>query len=583
MTVRASADRAARPLRSAAWFSDTGKNGFIARSHLAAVGIEGDRLRQGPIIGICTSWSELTPCNAHLGGLARAVRSGVEQAGGVALEFPTMSIGEPFARPSSMLYRNLMAMDVEESLRSNPLDAVILLAGCDKTTPAQLMGAASVDLPAILLTGGPMLTGRYRGQPVGSGTEVWRAVEQYRSGEMTRASLDELEGCLNRSIGHCMTMGTASTMASLTEAMGMQLEGSAALPAADGRRQQLATQAGRRIVHMARSGGPRPSEVLTRPAFLNAIQVNAAIGGSTNAFVHLLAIAGRLGVTLDLDDLAHEAAAIPLLVDLEPSGRFLMEDFAYAGGVPAVLTELRDHLHLTARTVEGGTTAERCGTVHSSNPEVIRSVAAPVQPPGGGTVVLRGNLAPDGALLKVSAASPRLLDHVGRAVVFDRLEDYLAVVDDDSLPVTEDSVLIVRNAGPKGYPGMPEVANLPLPGRLLRAGVTDMLRVCDGRMSGTAFGTVVLHVAPEAAVGGPLALVCDGDRIRVDVAAGRIDMLVDDTELVRRRAAWVAPPSTGDRGWVRIYSDHVQQANLGADLDLLVGGSGHEVPRRPFS
>lgn len=582
MTDRSDPTGGADPLRSAAWFADDGKNGFIARSHLAAVGVEGARLRRGPVVGICTSWSELTPCNAHLGGIAAAVRSGVEQAGGVALEFPTMSIGEPFARPTSMLYRNLMAMDVEESLRSNPLDAVVLLGGCDKTVPAQLMGAASVDLPAILLTGGPMLSGRYRGQPVGSGTEVWRAVEAYRSGGISRADLDELEGCLNRSIGHCMTMGTASTMASLTEAMGIQLEDSAAIPAADGRRSQLATQAGRRIVEMARSGGPRPSEVLTRASFVNAIRVNAAIGGSTNAVVHLLAIAGRLGVELDLDDFADEAADVPLLVDLEPSGRFLMEDFAYAGGVPALLTELRDHLDLTAMTVEGGTMADRCGGTRAHDHQVIHSVADPVQSAGNGTTVLRGNLAPDGALLKVSAASQHLFDHVGPALVFDRLEEYLAVVDDDDLPVTEDTVLVVRHAGPKGYPGMPEVANLPLPSRLLRSGVTDMVRVCDGRMSGTAFGTVVLHVTPEAAVGGPLGLVRDGDLIRLNVTARRIEMLVDDDELDRRRAAWVAPPASSDRGWVRIYSDHVQQANRGADLDLLVGGSGNAVPRRPF-
>lgn len=585
MQVTERSDDAVLPaasLRSGAWFADDGKNGFIARSHLAAVGIDGERLRQGPVIGICTSWSELTPCNGHLGGLAAAVRSGVEQAGGVALEFPTMSIGEPFARPTSMLFRNLMAMDVEESLRSNPLDAVVLLSGCDKTTPAQLMGAASVDLPAILVTGGPMLSGRFRGKAVGSGTEVWRAIEGYRAGTVPRAQLDELEGCLNRSIGHCMTMGTASTMAVLTEALGIQLPESAALPAADGRRAQLATRAGRRIVEMAREGGPRPSEVLTRQAFLNAIKVNAAIGGSTNAVVHLLAIAGRLGVDLALDDFAETAAPVPLLVDLEPSGQFLMEDFAYAGGLPAVLTELRDLLHLEARTVEGGAMAERCGTRRSYNREVIRTLDDPVQPAGRGTAVLRGNLAPGGALLKVSAASEHLLQHVGPALVFDRIEDYLAVVDDEDLPVTADTVLIVRNAGPKGYPGMPEVANLPLPTRLLRAGVTDMVRVCDGRMSGTAFGTVVLHVAPEAAIGGPLALVQDGDRVRLDLAASRLDLLVDDAELVRRRAAWTSPAPVADRGWTRIYIEHVLQADRGVDLDLLVGGSGHAVPRRPF-
>lgn len=571
-----------RRLRSGAWFSDDGKNGFIARSHLAAVGIESARLRRGPVIGICTTWSDLTPCNGHLRDVARAVRSGVEQAGGVALEFPTLSIGEPYARPTSMLYRNLMAMDVEESIRSNPLDAVVLLGGCDKTVPALLMGATSVDLPAILLTGGPMLSGRYRGRTVGSGTEVWRAVEAHRAGELSREQLDELEGCLNRSIGHCMTMGTASTMACLTEAMGIQMADSAALPAPDGRRAQLATAVGRRIVAMAVAGGPRPSEILTRAAFLNAIRVNAAIGGSTNAVVHLLAIAGRLGVQLDLEDFDREAREVPLLVDLEPSGKHLMEDFAYAGGVSALLVAMGDLLDRSCRTVEGGTIADRCDAADAPVSAVIRPATEPLMPAGGATAVLRGNIAPDGALLKVSAASARLLEHTGPALVFDRFEDYLAVVDDDELEVGPDTVLVVRNAGPRGYPGMPEIANLPLPARLLRAGVDDMVRVCDGRMSGTAFGTVVLHVAPEAAIGGPLALVRTGDRIRLDVPNRRLDLLVDEEELERRRVDWRAPERHASRGWVRFYEDHVEQADRGADLDLLVGGSGDTVPRRPF-
>jgi dihydroxy-acid dehydratase len=572
----------ATALRSGAWFADDGKNGFIARSHLAAVGIEGERLRRGPVIGICTSWSDLTPCNSHLRQVAVAVRSGIEQAGGVGLEFPTMSIGEPYARPTSMLYRNLMAMDVEESIRSNPLDAVVLLGGCDKTVPAQLMGAASVDLPTIVLTGGPMLSGRYRGQPVGSGTEVWRAVEAHRSGLIDRAALDELEGCLNRSIGHCMTMGTASTMACLTEALGMQLAGSAALPAADGRRTQLANLVGRRIVEMARTGGPRPSEILTRDAFLNAIRVNAAIGGSTNAVLHLLAIAGRVGVELDLTDFDEAARQVPLLVDLEPSGRFLMEDFAYAGGVPVLVSALRDLLDPTPLTVEGTPFARRCEVEPVPGTEAIRTLADPVLPAGTGTAVLRGNLAPDGALLKVSAASEHLLQHVGPALVFDRFEDYLAVADDEDLPVTEDTVLVVRNAGPKGYPGMPEIANLPIPSRLLRRGVTDLVRVCDGRMSGTAFGTVVLHVAPESAVGGPLGLVRTGDSIRLDVAARTIDMLVDEEELDRRRSEDRVHVPVADRGWVHLFQQHVLQADRGVDLDILVGGSGGDVPRRPF-
>lgn len=569
-------------LRSAAWFGDDGKNGIIARSHFAALGIEGDRLRRGPVIGICTSWSELTPCNAHLGNLAAAVRSGIEQAGGVALEFPTMSIGEPLMRPTSMLFRSLMAMDVEESLRANPLDAVVLLSGCDKTVPAQLMGAASVDLPTILLTGGPMLSGRFQGRAVGSGTDIWRASEAFRAGDMSRTDLDELEGCLSRSAGHCMTMGTASTMACLTEALGIQMGGSAALPASDGRRRRLAMEVGRRIVAMALAGSPRPSEVLTRPAFENAIRVNAAIGGSTNAVLHLLALAGRLDVPLALDDFDTLAARVPLLVDLEPSGKFLMEDFAYAGGLPAVLAELEPLLYREARTVDGGTMRDRCAAGRNDDRRVIHTLDDPVQPAGSSTAVLRGNLAPDGAIIKVSAASPNLLQHTGPALVFDRLEDYLAVAENASLPVTPNTVLVVRGAGPKGYPGMPEIANLPIPGRLLRDGVRDLVRVCDGRMSGTAYGTVVLHVAPESAIGGPLALVRTGDLVQLDVPDRRLSLLVDDEELDRRRTAWVAPEAPAHRGWVRLYVDHVTQADQGADLDVLAGSSGNAVPRVAF-
>jgi dihydroxy-acid dehydratase len=569
-------------LRSAAWFADDGKNGIIARSHFAALGIEGDRLRRGPVIGICTSWSELTPCNAHLGELSDAVRSGIEQSGGVALEFPTMSIGEPLMRPTSMLFRSLMAMDVEETLRANPLDAVVLLGGCDKTVPAQLMGAASVDLPTIMLTGGPMLSGRFRGRAVGSGTDVWRASEAFRAGDMTRTDLDELEGSLSRSAGHCMTMGTASTMACVTEALGIQMGGSAALPASDGRRRRLATEVGRRIVTMAHDGSPRPSEVLTREAFANAIRVNAAIGGSTNAVLHLLALAGRLGVPLTLDDFDALAADVPLLVDLQPSGQFLMEDFAYAGGLPAVVAEMVPLLELDARTVDGGTMQDRCAAGRRDDARVIRSLDDPVQPAGSATAVLRGNLAPDGAIIKVSAASPHLLQHTGPALVFDRVEDYLAVAEEPDLPVTPDTVLVVRGAGPKGYPGMPEIANLPIPGRLLEDGVRDLVRVCDGRMSGTAYGTVVLHVAPESAIGGPLALLRTGDLVELDVAGRSLNLLVADDELVRRRAGWAPPPPHAHRGWVRLYVDHVTQADQGADLDVLAGSSGSAVPRAAF-
>ena len=549
---------------------------------MRAHGADAAALRAGPVVGICNSASDLTPCNAHLGQLATAARRGIERAGGVALEFPTMSIGEPLMRPTSMLFRSLMAMDVEESLRANPLDAVLLLGGCDKTVPAQVMGAASVDLPSIVLTGGPMLSGRFRGRAVGSGTDVWRAMEARRAGRMTDDDIEELEGCINRSAGHCMTMGTASTMACVMEAIGLQPWGAAALPAADGRRLHEAEKAGARLVAMARDGGPRPSQVLTRQAFENAIRVNAAIGGSTNAVLHLLAIAGRVGVQLDLDDFDSLAAAIPLLVNLQPSGEYLMEEFSYAGGVPAVMAELRTHLDLDVTTVDETPLVDRLSEARSHDPAVIASIATPVQPAGRGTAVLHGNLAPSGALIKVSAASDRLLQHRGPALVFDHIEEYLAVVADEDLPVTADTVLVVRNAGPRGYPGMPEIANLPIPERLLRQGVTDMVRLCDGRMSGTAYGTVVVHIAPEAAIGGPLGVVRSGDLVELDVPGRSLHLEVSDDELSRRLAAWRPATPHAPRGWVRLYVDHVQQADRGADLDVLVGASGAAVPRMPF-
>jgi dihydroxy-acid dehydratase len=568
-------------LRSRTWLGDGGKNGFIARHHLRALGLGTPQLSGKPLIGIANTWSELTPCNAHLRSLAEAVRRGVLEAGGLPLEFPVMSLGEPFLRPSSMLYRNLMAIEVEESLRANPLDAVVLLTGCDKTTPAALMGAASVDLPAAVLTGGPMLNGKYRGRDVGSGTDIWRMTEALRAGEIGQDEFTEFESCLNRSAGHCMTMGTASTMASLTEALGMQLPGAAALPAVDARRGALAEATGRRAVSLAREG-LRPSAILTRAAFENAVKVNAAIGGSTNAVVHLLAIAGRVGVELGLDDFDVLGRDVPLLVDLMPSGRYLMEEFAYAGGVPALLDQMRDVLHLDARTVSGRTLGEDIEDVARHDDTVIRSWDDPVQPAGAGTAVLRGNLAPGGAVLKISAASPHLLQHEGPALVFDRLEDYQAVMGDVDLDVTPDTVLVVRGAGPKGYPGMPEVGNMPLPQRLLDLGVRDMVRVSDARMSGTAFGTCVLHVAPESSIGGPLALVRTGDRIRLDVERRTIELLVDDVELSDRRERWQPPPPPATRGWTRLYVDHVTQADTGVDLDFLVGGSGDAPARAPF-
>ncbi len=569
------------PLRSSAWFGIGGKLGFLHRSHTRSQGFTPEVFDGRPVVGIANSWSELTPCNAHLRELAEAVKRGVWQAGGFPLEFPTMSLGETLMRPTTMLYRNLMAMEVEESLRANPLDGVVLLAGCDKTTPAQLMGATSVDLPAVMVTGGPMLTGRFRGQPVGSGTDVWRFSEEVRAGMMAPEEFLEAEACLSRSHGHCMTMGTASTMACLTEALGLALPGSAALPAPDAGRLRTAQLAGQRLVAMV-GEGLRPSSVLTRAAFENAVRVNAAIGGSTNAVVHLLALAGRAGVDLTLDDVDRLGAAVPTLVDLKPSGRFLMEDFAYAGGLPAVMAEIADLLHLDALTVTGRTVGENLERAECFNREVIRSRDEPLLPPGNATVVLRGNLAPDGAVLKASAASPELRSHRGRALVFDSIESYDEAADDPSLEVGPSDVLVVRYAGPRGYPGMPEVGNLALPRKLLAQGVTDMVRISDARMSGTSYGTVALHTAPEAAVGGPLALLETGDVVRLDVEGRRLDMEVDEATLARRRAAWTPPPRAAEGGWVGLYLDHVLQADRGADLDFLVGARGNGVPRRSF-
>ncbi|WP_331772338.1 dihydroxy-acid dehydratase (plasmid) [Embleya sp. NBC_00888] len=567
--------------RSRSWFGDGDKNGFIARHHLRAAGFGAHNFDGRPVVGICNTWSELTPCNGHLRILADAVRRGVLQAGGFPLEFPVMSLGEPFLRPTSMLYRNLMAIDVEESLRANPLDAVVLLTGCDKTTPAALMGAASVDLPAIMLTGGPMLNGSFRGRAVGSGTDIWRMTEDLRAGRISRADFEEFEGSLNRSAGHCMTMGTASTMACLAEALGMQLPGASGLPAVDARRGTLAEASGARAVELAREG-LRPSHIMTREAFENAIVVNAAIGGSTNAVLHLLAIAGRVGVPLDLDDFDRLAADMPLLVDLMPSGRFLMEEFAGAGGLPALLNDIAAHLHRDPITVTGRSLADNVQGAEVYDRRVLRAFTDPVQPAGSGTAVLRGSLAPDGAVIKQSAASAHLLAHRGPALVFDSLEEYAAVADDPDLAVDENTVLVVRGVGPRGYPGMPEVGNLPMPRKLLERGITDMVRVSDARMSGTAYGTCVLHVAPEAAVGGPLALARTGDEIELDVPARSLVLHVAEDELARRRAAWTPPAEHASRGWTRLYTDHVLQADRGVDLDFLVGASGDVPPRSAF-
>lgn len=571
--------------RSAAWFAAPGKTGIMSRSWLRSEGLPDDTFVDRPVIGIANSWSELTPCNMHLREVAEHVKRGVWQAGGVPFEFPTTSAGEPLVRPSAMLLRNLIAMDLEETLRGNPLDAVVLLAGCDKTTPAYVMGAASVNLPTLLITGGPMLNGRYRGTDIGSGTSIWRLTEDHRAGLISDGELFEAEGCMARSRGHCMTMGTASTMALLTEVLGLQLPGSAELPADDARRRTQAHLAGRRIVEMV-AEDLTPSKVLTREAFENAIRVNAAIGGSTNAVVHLLAIAGRVGVPLHLDDFDALVRDVPTLVDLMPSGRFLMEDFAYAGGLGALLERMPELVHPTTVTVTGKGLGENYAGAQCWNDEVIRPLDNPVKPVGSGIAVLYGNLAPSGAVVKQSAASPHLAQHEGRALVFDRLEDYLAVADDADLDVTADDVLVIRGAGPKGYPGMPEIANVALPKKLLEAGVRDMVRISDARMSGTSYGTVILHVAPESAVGGPLALIRTGDVIALDIPGRRLDVRLDDAELDRRRREYDAThdPAAGrpTRGYQKLFVDHVEGADTGADFDFLRGGDPPVVPRRGF-
>jgi dihydroxy-acid dehydratase len=531
-----------------------------------------------PVIGIATTWSELAPCNVHLHRVAESVKRGVWQAGGFPLEFPAMALGETLLRPTAMLYRNLLAMEAEELMRANPLDGVVLLSGCDKTTPGLLMAASSVGLPAVMVTGGPMLSGKYQGTDVGSGTAVWRWEEDLLAGRMTEAECAFAEGCMARSNGHCMTMGTASTMASMAEALGMQLPYSATWPAVDARRYETAQRAGQRIVDMVEKD-LTPDKIMTREAFENAIRVNAAIGGSTNAVIHLLAIAGRLGVPLELDDFDTLVRDVPTLVNLQPSGKYLMEDFCYAGGVPAVMRELGDMLHSGALTVTGATVGENVSDAPCWNREVIMPLDQPFQAAGTGTAVLRGNLAPNGAVIKQSAASPHLLKHRGRALVFDSPEAYHQVAADPDLDVDEDTVLIIRYCGPKGYPGMPETANVPLPAKLLKRGVKDIVRICDGRMSGTAYGTVVLHVAPEAAAGGPLALVRSGDMITLDVPARTLSVDIPDDEMALRRAAWTPPPRPATRGWTWLYTEHVQQADTGCDLDFLIGRSGSAVGR----
>ena len=568
-----------RKFRSAQSYGRSDRDGFIHRSWMKSEGLPHDVFDGRPVIGICNTWSELTPCNAHLRELAEHVKRGVWEAGGLPLEFPAMSLGETQMRPTAMLFRNLLAMEVEESIRGNPIDAVVLLGGCDKTTPGQLMGAASVDLPTIVVSSGPMLNGKFRGNDIGSGTDVWKFSEAVRAGEMQLKDFMAAESGMSRSPGTCMTMGTASTFACVVEAMGMSLPYNATIPAVDARRRVLAHESGRIIVEMARRD-VRMSRIVTREALENAIRAIALIGGSTNAVVHLLAIAGRLGVPLNLDDFDRLSEGIPLLVDLQPSGRFLMEDFHYAGGLPAAFKGIAGSLHLDVQTVSGGTLREIVADAECFNPEVIRKIDNPACRPSG-IWVLHGNLCPGGALMKPSAAEATLCRHRGRAVVFESIEDFKARIDDPELPADASSILVLKGCGPKGYPGMPEVGNMPLPRKLLEQGVKDMVRISDARMSGTAFGTVILHVAPEAEAGGPLAIVRTGDEIALDGPARKLDLLISPPEMEARLAHWrhSKPAPKYTRGYYRLYVEHVLQADTGCDMDFLVGHSGSVVER----
>ena len=571
-----------RPLRSAQWFGSADKNGFMYRSWMKNQGIPDHEFQGKPIIGICNTWSELTPCNAHFRKIAEHVKQGVLEAGGYPLEFPVFSNGESNLRPTAMLTRNLASMDVEEAIRGNPIDAVVLLTGCDKTTPALLMGAASCDVPAIVVTGGPMLNGKHQGKDIGSGTVVWQLSEEVKAGKISIHDFMAAEAGMSRSAGTCNTMGTASTMACMAEALGTSLPHNAAIPAVDSRRYVLAHLSGMRIVEMVHED-LRLSKILTREAFENAIRLNAAIGGSTNAVIHLKAIAGRMGVELALDDWTRVGRGTPTIVDLQPSGRFLMEEFYYAGGLPAVIRRLGENGLLPnpqALTANGKNLWENCkdAPIYGDD-EVIRQLDNPLRDDGG-ICVLRGNLAPKGAVLKPSAASPELMQHRGRAVVFEDFDDYKARINDPQLDVDETCVLVMKNCGPKGYPGMAEVGNMGLPPKVLAKGITDMVRISDARMSGTAYGTVVLHVAPEAAAGGPLAVVRNGDFIELDCANGRLHLDIPEAELQARLAAWQQPQGLlWDGGYRRLYVDHVLQADEGCDFDFLVGCRGSAVPR----
>jgi dihydroxy-acid dehydratase len=564
-------------LRSHKSYGRKDRDGFIHRSWMRTEGLPDSAFDGRPIVGICNTWSELTPCNAHLRDIAEYVKRGVWEAGGVPLEFPAMSLGETQMRPTAMLFRNLLAMEVEESIRGNPIDAVVLLGGCDKTTPGQLMGAASVNLPTMVVSSGPMLNGKFKGKDIGSGTDVWKFSEAVRAGEMQLKDFMAAESGMSRSPGTCMTMGSASTFASVVEAMGLSLSYNATIPAVDSRRRVLAHETGRTIVDLARRN-VRLSDIVTRDAFENAIKIIAAIGGSTNAVLHLLALAGRLSIPLSLADFDRLTAEIPLIVDLQPSGRFLMEDLHYAGGLPAVMKEIASELKLDVPTASGRSHRETIAYAECYNRDVIRPLNAPVRE-SAGIWVLRGNLCPQGAIVKPSAASEELYRHRGKAVVFETIEDLRARIDD--LDIDETSILVLKGCGPKGYPGMPEVGNMPLPRKLLERGVRDMVRISDARMSGTAFGTVILHVAPESEAGGPLAIVQTGDEIEFDGPARKLELLVSAEEIEARLAKWrVARPAPKyQRGYYKLYIDHVLQADRGCDLDFLVGASGSDVER----
>ncbi|WP_202744037.1 IlvD/Edd family dehydratase [Acinetobacter pittii] len=568
-------------LRSAAWFGTTDKNGFMYRSWMKNQGIPDHEFQGKPIIGICNTWSELTPCNAHFRKIAEHVKKGILEAGGYPVEFPVFSNGESNLRPTAMFTRNLASMDVEEAIRGNPIDGVVLLTGCDKTTPALLMGAASCDIPAIVVTGGPMLNGKHKGKDIGAGTIVWQMHEELKAGKIDLNEFLSAESGMSRSAGTCNTMGTASTMACMAEALGTSLPHNAAIPAVDSRRYVLAHLSGMRIVDMVHED-LRLSKILTKEAFENAIKVNAAIGGSTNAVIHLKAIAGRIGVDLQLDDWNRVGRGMPTIVDLQPSGRFLMEEFYYSGGLPAVIRRMGEANllpHPQALTVNGQAIWENCQQSPIYNNEVIRKIDNPIRQDGG-MCILRGNLAPKGAVLKPSAATPELMKHRGRAVVFENFDDYKASINDPDLDVDETCILVMKNAGPKGYPGMAEVGNMGLPPKILAKGITDMVRISDARMSGTAYGTVILHVAPEAMAGGPLAVVQNGDFIELDAYAGKLHLEVSDEEL-KQRLENLAPPAPPSfiGGYRKLYIEHVLQADEGCDFDFLVGCRGSEVPR----